>query len=348
MNLYSVLLLSLQRLTNFFFIMGKGSLFMGMGRGKVGEIVFSRQDGEQVFRARNRKPHNPRTNKQLIQRAIMATVMSAYSAGKEIFDHSFQGYSVGAGNQRRFLSLNANMLRTQLAVDFENATPEEALAKVTAPKIQTIIPNQYVIAEGSMVQNYFGFGVDSAGVPSYYVPEPNEGEKINEYAARVGLNAGDIYTFVFITTSKAADDVLFKALGIASVDYDIIYRGAFGWVRLITKNLSAVETVMTDATLITDLFDVEVGGNAVFDATLPLTGDYNIVYFTDTEAALSLNGHALGLIKSRRDQDLRSNAQLHVARPAEFGLYWNDILTAWRAGTVEIGSSDLILEGGDE
>lgn len=323
-------------------------MFLGYARGKVGDLVFTRVNGEQVTRARNRHPRNPRTNKQLIQRAIMSTVMSAYSAGQEIFDHSFQGYSVGAGNQRRFLSLNTNMLRTQLAVDFENATPEEALAKVTAPKIQTVIPNQYVIAEGSMVQNYFGFGVDSNEIPGYFIAAPNEGEKTNEYAARVGLVAGDIYTFVFISTSKADDDVLFKALGIASVDYDIIYRGAFGWVRLITKNLSAVETVITDATLITDLFEVEFGGNAVFDESSFLDSAYNITLFTDATAHLHTNGHAIGLIKSRRDQDLRSNSQLHVAHPAEFGLYWNDILTAWQAGTVQIGSSDLILEGGDE
>lgn len=328
--------------------MAKGNMLLGYARGKVGDLVFTRVDGEQVSRPRNRHPYNPRTNKQLVQRAIMATIMAAYSAGREIFDHSFEGYRVGAGCQRRFLSLNANMLRAQLAADYENATPEEALAKVTAPKIQTIIPNQYVISEGSMIQSYFGFGRDQNGVPSYYITTPNEGEKINAYAARVGLNAGDIYTFIFITTSKADDDVLFKALGIASVDYDIIYRGSFGWVRLITKNLSAVETVITDNTKITDLFDVEIGGNAVFDAASPLDSDYGVTLFCDPLLALSNNGHALGLIKSRRDQDLRSRAQMAVAHPAEFGLYWNDILTSWKAGTVEIGSSDLILEGGDE
>lgn len=328
--------------------MAKGNMFLGYARGKVGDVVFYRMDGEQVSRPRNRHPNNPRTNKQLIQRAIMATVMAAYSAGREIFDHSFEGYKVGSGCQRRFLSLNANMLRAQLAADYEDMAPEESLAKVTAPKIPTIIPNQYVISEGSMVQSYFGFGRDQNGVPSYYIALPNEGEKINEYAARVGLVAGDIYTFVFITTSKAAADVLFKALGIASVDFDIVYRGSFGWVRLITKNLSAVETVITNATLLTDLFDVEIGGNAVFDPATVLDADFGVASFTDPALSLSNNGHAIGLIKSRRDQDLRSRAQMTVAHPAEFGLYWNDILTAWQAGTVEIGSSDLILEGGDE
>lgn len=327
--------------------MSKGNMFLGYARGKVGDLVFTRLDGEQVTRPRNRHPANPRTNKQLIQRAIMATVMAAYSAGREIFDHSFQGYSVGAGNQRRFLSLNANMLRTQLAVDFENVTPEEALAKVTAPKVQTAIPNQYVISEGSLAQSLFTFDSEG-GFYSWNLPSPVADEKVNAYAERVGLVAGDIYTFVFIDTSKATDDVLFKALGIASVDYDIVYRGGFGWVRLIAKNVTAVEDAITNATLLTTLFDVEQGGVADLSSATTVATTFAMDTLDSARQGAEDNGYSIGLIRSRRDADLRSNSVMYVGNPDEFGLYWNDILTAWRAGTVEIGSSDLILEGGDE
>lgn len=328
--------------------MAKGNLFQGMGRGKVGDVVFSRLNGEQVSRVRNRHPKNPRTNKQLIQRAIMATTMAAYSAGREIFDHSFQGYSVGAGCQRRFLSLNANALRTQMAIDFENATPEEALAKVTAPGIQTPIPNQYIVSEGSLRQTYLV--LDNSGTePIWNFPASTENEKVSEYAARVGLNAGDIYTFVFITTSKLDADVLYKALGVASVDYDIVYRGAFGWLRLITKNVASDDTVMTAATKVSDLFDIEQGGIAEFDGTTQLLVDgIDLGMIIDPDSGLNANGYAIGLIKSRRDEDLRSNATMMVVNPDEFGLYWNDLLAAWKAGTTTIGASDLILEGGDE
>lgn len=321
---------------------------MGMGRGKVGEIVFSRQDGEQVFRARNRKPHNPQTNKQLVQRAIMATVMAAYSAGREIFDHSFQGFSVGAGCQRRFLSLNANALRTQMAIDFDNATPEEALAKVTAPKTQTPIPNQYVVAEGSLRQTLFQESMQD-NAPQWTLPPFPEGTKLSDLATSGEFNAGDIYTFVFIGTSKADADVLYKALGVASVTFDTVYRGAFGWVRLIAKNLAGNGTVITNATLITDLFDIEQGGIGLFDNELTVVDNIMLGGLASGAGSFSAaNGYAIGLIRSRRDADLRSNCTLKVVNPGEFGLYWGDLLTAWQAGTVEIGSSDLILEGGDE
>lgn len=321
---------------------------MGYGRGKIGDQVFYRIDGEQAFRALNRRPHNPRTNKQLVQRAIMATVMSAYSAGRAIFDHSFQGYSVGAGCQRRFLSLNANALRTLLASEWDVAAGEEALAKVTAPKIQTPVPNQYIVAEGSLTQELFTFSNQPDNIPGWTLPAIVTGEKISEYAARVGLVAGDIYTFVFIVTRKNAADALYKTYGIASVDFDIVYRGAFGWVRLITKNNAANETVITDNTPVTQLFDVEFGGVANPDFTnLIVGGDFTIQELT-SDSELGATGYAIGLIKSRRDADLRSNCTLTVANPDDFGLYWNDLLTAWKAGTTEIGSSDLILEGGDE
>lgn len=321
---------------------------MGMGRGKVGEIVFSRQDGEQVFRARNRHPHNPQTNKQLVQRAIMATIMAAYSAGREIFDHSFQGYSVGAGCQRRFLSLNANALRTQMAIDFDNATPEEALAKVTAPKIQTPIPNQYTVSEGTLIQNFMVHnGSDTQ--PAWRVPAFVEGETVAEYAARVNLNAGDIYTMIVISTSFAPEDALYKALGVASVSYDTIYRGTFAWVRFIAKNLTSVATPMAATTLLSDLFDVEFGGVSEIGIAGTYVGDpIDISMAFPGDADRPSAGYAIGMIRSRRDADLRSNCTLQVVNPDEFGLYWNDLLSAWKAGTTQIGESDLILEGGDE
>lgn len=328
--------------------MAKGNLFQGMGRGKVGDVVFSRLNGEQVSRVRNRHPKNPQTNKQLVQRAIMATIMSAYSAGREIFDHSFQGYSVGAGCQRRFLSLNANALRALLAAEWDTAAAEESLAKVTAPKIQTPIPNQYVVSEGSLQETLFKQTIMDDGIYYEFAEEPQQAETIAQYAARLGMNAGDIHTFVWISTSKDEADVLYKALGIASVDFDTIFRGSFGWIRLIVKNLASVNTPISAQTKLTDLFDVEMGGNANIDLDTTAFTSLDISVLVGDNGVSKANGYALGVIKSRKDVDLRSNCTLSVYHPDEFGLYWNDLLTAWKAGTTQIGASDLILEGGDE
>lgn len=327
--------------------MGKDNLLLGFGRGKLGDSVFYRTDGEQRWRARNRSPHNPRSNKQLVQRAIMATTMAAYSAGRAIFDHSFQGQSVGSMCQRRFMRLNANALRSAVAAEWDTAAPEESLAKVTAPGVQTPIPNQYIISEGSYQQQLFEQSMSDAGGVVYNLPGADQGETVAQYAARVGLVAGDIYTFVFIVTSKAPADILFRTYGIASVDFDTVYRGAFGWVRLIVKDYGAGSSAIADAP-ITSLFDIEAGGMGLSNemSSLQIDDDCTITDLTG-DGDFADNGYCVGLIRSRRDVDLRSNSTMTVANPDEFGLYWGDLLDAWKAGTTPIGDSELILEGGD-
>lgn len=58
--------------------MAKGNLFLGYGRGSVGDVTMSRTKGQQVARARNRQPMNPRTDAQVIQRAKMASAVKFF------------------------------------------------------------------------------------------------------------------------------------------------------------------------------------------------------------------------------------------------------------------------------
>ena len=102
--------------------MSKGNLFLGQARGKVGDVVFYRMAGEQVTRARNRSPRNPRTPVQLAQRIILNTVSKAYSLFQELADHAIEGLTQGAENQRQFIRDNTDMLRIRCAAMF--ADPE--------------------------------------------------------------------------------------------------------------------------------------------------------------------------------------------------------------------------------
>lgn len=83
--------------------MAKGNMFLGMSRGSVGDVTFYRNRGNQVARARNRAPMNPKTEAQTIQRMILATASKAYSRMKGIVDHSFQGVQYGGVSQSYFL-----------------------------------------------------------------------------------------------------------------------------------------------------------------------------------------------------------------------------------------------------
>lgn len=313
-------------------------MLQGMARGKVGDVVFSRLNGEQISRVRNRHPKNPRSNKQLYQRAIMATVMQAYSLGQEIFNHSFEGKSVGTMCQREFMRLNAKALRSRLADDIAGGDLTKTIGRVTAPGIATIVPNEYIISRGSY-QNQ----VITVSNGNFNLPAVSGQETLSVYATRVGLVAGDIYTFVFITTDSK--DVLFSALGDLSQPVDKVLRGEFGYVRCTVKDLSAVATEASAATW-ANIFDIEVSAGVQTQlGSKEVSGTGTIL---DLNGFDEDGGYALGLIRSRLDADLRSNSVMTVLNPNTFGIYYNSLIEAWKKSTESIGDSDLILEGGDE
>ena len=328
--------------------MAKGNLFQGMGRGKVGDVVFSRLNGEQISRVRNRHPKNPRSNSQLYQRAIMATVMQAYSAGKAIFDHSFEGYAVGAQNQRRFLSLNAKMLRQLVATDINTPLKGDAQkARVVGPGVSAPVANPFIISRGSYQQNLFTMEAESV---QFTMPLANNAETVAAYASRVGLVAGDIYTFVVLAEktdiayqSNLYDDAL------ASQNYC-----SFGWIRLIVKeNLSSVATALGN---LGQLFDVQNSGGDFNFTNETLSGMktndvFNIDALTVGNKDAYTTTGAIGVIRSRLDQDLRSDSIMYVKYGADanemFGIASEYILDEWKNATTSVGDSDLILEGGD-
>src|SRR5574344_1040605 len=86
--------------------MSKGNLFMGNASGKLADVVLYRNAGAQVARLRVRKPRNPRTENQLIQRVIQSTASKAYSVLQAICNHAFEGKSSRTENQSEFMRLN--------------------------------------------------------------------------------------------------------------------------------------------------------------------------------------------------------------------------------------------------
>lgn len=338
--------------------MAKGNMFQGMARGKVGDVVFSRNNGEQISRVRNRHPKNPRTNKQMYQRAVMATVMQAYAAGQEIFNHSFQGKSVGAENQRAFLSKNSKLLRGLLAAEIEAGTTAlNCNVAVVAPGAITPTPNEYMISEGTYPLNFFGW---NESVRGFNIPEALEGETIAAYAQRFGLNAGDIYTFVGMVISGSTPSFTVRGVTTATTSAykpESQYPCVFVFTRLQVKDVASVTTPMQGATL-DDIFEVTASKNAAFDPTSVGAGDdIDLFALVSTTAfpAAEKNLASFGCIRSRLDQDLRSTSFMHIFTTANsratngmYGITSAYALAAWQQGTEALGDSDLILEGGDE
>lgn len=325
--------------------MAKGNLFLGFGRGAIGDIVLYRSMGEQLSRARNRHPRNPRSVGQLYQRAIMATVMRAYAAGSQIFDHSFQGFYGSAASQRQFMSVNSRLLRRLLAQDVEwGFVTDETRARCVAPGTLTpVCFDGMIVSQGSYDQRAFVVSRDNLGVCSFKLPDATPGQTKAEYAAAAGLIAGDIYTIVVIDYDPEYVEF--------TVDDEPGYygqqlRGSFAFVRFrVLEDFVNSPGAMTDDIRLNDIFKQEESSrywNPAFKylpIRFPLTAEWLLPW------QWSL-GHA-AIIRSRTNCDLRSNSSLFRLTAETSGISSEHVLAAWQAGTQQLGSSELILEGGD-
>lgn len=94
--------------------MAKGNLFQGMGRGKLGDVVFYRFNGQQASRVRNRHPKNPKSDGQLINRILVSNLAAAFSQLRPICNHSFEGKSTGLECMAEFGRINQRIIRDQI------------------------------------------------------------------------------------------------------------------------------------------------------------------------------------------------------------------------------------------
>lgn len=190
--------------------MAKDNLFLGFGRGSVGDVVFSRVNGQQVARARNRSPRNPQTPLQLLQRVVMKTTASAYSLMQEICNHSFQGYAEGTDCQSQFVKRNVEVFRNLLKEYIESGDPEEILGcqetNFTPKFAQSAVLNPYVISEGTLPE-YYPRVVNNGNraffqflFKSYLDPWPEEMEEMTyaQFVQASGLQRGDQLTIVYL------------------------------------------------------------------------------------------------------------------------------------------------------
>ncbi len=181
--------------------MSKGNLFLGQARGSVGDVTFTHIAGEQVARARNRSPRNPRVPSQMLQRIVLNSASKAYSLLQPIVNHSFEGVQGVARNQQRFMLLNTSAFRDKLAAVITNPTEEEALAS-TAHSFSfkgDFYPqlNEYLISEGTLPRQVVK--CNSASSPRFQLRMPVNLEDVISYAnviEALDVRPGDQLTFI--------------------------------------------------------------------------------------------------------------------------------------------------------
>lgn len=299
--------------------MAKGNMLLGYARGKVGDLVFTRRNGEQVTRPRVRVVNNPKTVGQMIQRMIFASVIAAYSRMKSICDHSFEGVKYGADSQAMFMSENLKRLRAYYPKDQDPTNkPIDTMAFV--------LPNDIAMAGAGLI------------IARGSIPAPEAKTDANGVLQGFGSGADDEHTIGSVLEGLGAmpGDQL-TACALRSVGNGYVF----------TKSRYVVRADATDNEL-SDPWDAS-GSSTVFDLDkTEVTGNAEIIV-GDTSLAnpikvsnLKDDVVAAAIIISRKDGEkwLRSDAILYNATDEAAFYSAAFALPYWQFSGTDIATDD--------
>lgn len=280
-------------------------MLLGQARGKVGDIVFSRSNGQQIVRARTAQVKNPQTEAQILQRILLNTVSQAYSKMYAICDHSFEGVNVGQDTMSTFMSRNLNALRSRVASyksQYGSLAGIYSFAPIGA-RILTI--NPFIMSTGQLTPinvSDFDLNDPANGVALLNVPGTTDSLTYEDVINAFGLQRGDQITF-------------------CQMSYDEEQGVMFSYARVI---LDPVDENLNGLPLSTALLaDGEINMPSERNQ-----GTFARLTFADGTLSFSVGGATpVGacIIVSRQKSDgtwMRSNATMKiVANPQEFGQY---------------------------
>lgn len=183
----------------YIYIMAQSKSFFGLRKGSTKSLTFSVYNGKQVTKDRVIQVKNPRSSLQMKQRAIMATAVKAYSAMKEICDHSNETLPYGQKTMNWFIRENANLLRSM--------APYCNLSYIQGNSVC----NSYIVSKGSLNApevNYNGtlsFAANKPGFATEILTKSAEGITMDEVLKALGAKKdGDMVTFIMLQNMDAS------------------------------------------------------------------------------------------------------------------------------------------------
>lgn len=303
--------------------------YMEGARKKVAGFVYQKGANGKTIKRAYVIPKNPQTSGQMAQRIIFATATQAAKFMAPIINHSFEGVAYGAKSKQKFVSLNIEKLRLLASEDFRNQ-PEAADANVfvTTRGLSALIPNQYIIADGSLsasrmkVVKATGATSDKAlqlsfGGGSFALVAGSEGY--------LGLSLGDIIGALF--GLNALDEQL-SLVGIAKTgdDYRYSFQGSTdAGAQVPYSGMSAKRLVFDPSTDLGQIIDL-VNSD---DHTVADDAEANI------EAAI-----VACFVNAKTDSELKNYVAAKVLAGIQLQVSGDDE-TGWRLGWASLQTNDL-------
>lgn len=303
--------------------MAKGNIILGYLRGSIGDITFFRANGQQLSRARNRAPANPRTVAQMDQRAKMACAVKFYTqVGTNFFKYAFEGKKDNESYFNAFVKNN-------------------------------ILLGGYIGKQASRVYDFPALGawqISSGTLPEITAPFPQD---VNGVAFSVGTVSSTTVTTVSDLTSAliASDSNRWR-------EGDILTCLCY-----CATNYANLPTIYTDQgnRALTAVWQIRLSTSnkdTLPSLDIPLLGisfgcqlySYGLQFETSSENEYTNNLYCFGMIHSRNTaKGLRVSSSTMVAPQSPEllsvvsmanGNYYNAVIADWQA------SDEAILQGG--
>ena len=180
--------------------MAKTGFWLKGANGKLAGATIYQQNGETVMREVV-SPTNPKTEKQIIQRIIMHTVMQAYSKMKEICDHSFEGVKNGQPTMSYFMSQNVGFCREKVSTMQQQGIDFINMYNFVPLGLKGFTPNQYQVSMGSLPRVDCNLRDDDEAKGFVPVIRTNTYQGV---ISALGLQRGDQLTFIMIDQNNGA------------------------------------------------------------------------------------------------------------------------------------------------
>lgn len=232
--------------------MAKGNALLGYARGSVGDVTFSRVKGQQVSKARNRKPANPKTKRQMLQRASFINPVKFFTQGVQAF-YKF-AYSDKKVTESDFNAFQRHNAKASYPVtkDEYNSNKVAPIGRymMTKGKLPGVVLSSDNTHEGCPVLRLVGISIDSTmAVLSQFL--------IDSF----GLSAGDIVTIVAVEQLG----VTFSAAGIDFTNAESVTWSIEQFI-LDTADTRLINTVFTKIAVYDYLNDSFIGPRNYSDA----------------------------------------------------------------------------------
>lgn len=298
--------------------MAKGNMLLGYSRGSVGDVTFTKIKGQQVARARNRNPHNPRTNKQSLQRAIFAAAVKFYTRGNQNFyKFAFENKKAVESDYNAFMREN---------VKRAPAISREAFANYDYPVFAP-----FIMAKGSLptlVAENSGTNINMyLNVPFTTAPT-TVGQLSTMMLVNEQYKVGDIITTVIIKSSYSGTIPSAEATG----------KGSTTWVinQFVVDPSSTVAISSLDGILISD-----------DDNGILIEPDHSKISEGETlYAACTVHTRNTDSGLKCSTQELVLNTAAKTAYEAAMAdAYKQAVIAAWQANGSVDAAPDAILQG---